>query len=315
VAGIGLLLNPRAKRTAKDPELAGRLARVLGDEGMLRRVSSREELVEAVSDFRRAAIDMVAIAGGDGTNHVTLSGLVEVYGEGQLPAFAMLRGGTMNTVANSFGVPRRRPEALLASVMRSYARRAIRPMRFVEPNVMRVGEHFGFIFGTGAIYGFIAEYNSVDERSPLWAAKVLARGAASAFVNGEAVKRIVQRWHGSVRFDDGSAFPEREYLTVGASTCGQIGLGFKPFYRSGELPDHVHMLGIHTNPVGLVRGLPSVWRGHSLGGERTYEKLTRRATLESSSGVVPYTLDGDVYQHDGALEVSAGPRVRVVVPD
>ncbi len=314
MAGIGLLLNPRAKRTAKDPELSYRLKRVLGDAGIARTPRSFAELGEVVTDFKRLGIELVAVAGGDGTNHITLSGMVAAYGKSQLPLFAMLRGGTMNTVANSFGIPRQRPDKLLARCVRAYRRRALTPLRFVEPNALKVGNHYGFIFGTGAIYGFIAEYSRREERSPAWAAQVLGRAIASSVVGGESIQRVGQRWQGQVRFDDGAAFPERDYLTVGASTCSQIGLGFKPFFRSGEHSDRFHILGIHASAGQFIRGMPNIWRGRSLGGDRTYERLTDRAVLVPTHGKVPYTLDGDVYEHEGELEVSAGPRFRILIP-
>jgi len=314
MAGIGLLLNPRAKRTARDPELSYRLKRVLGDAGIARTPRSFAELGEVVTDFKRLGIELVAVAGGDGTNHITISGLVSAYGSTELPLFGMLRGGTMNTVANSFGIPRQRPDKLLARYVRAYQRRALKPLRFVAPNALKVGHHYGFIFGTGAIYGYIAEYSRRQDRSALWAAQVLGRAIASSVVGGDSIQRVAQRWHGQVRFDDGAAFPERDYLTVGASTCSQIGLGFKPFFRSGEISGRFHILGIHASPAQFIRRLPRIWQGRTLGGDRTYERLTERALLVPTHGNVPYTLDGDVYEHRGPLEVSAGPRLRILIP-
>ena len=116
-------------------------------------IQDRSPIGERYADFFEQAcgmlgIELVASAGGDGTNHQTISGLVHTYGDAKLPYFAMLRGGTMNTVANSFGIPRHRPETLLSLYQQAYARRSIRPMRFVERNVLRVADHCGFIFGT-----------------------------------------------------------------------------------------------------------------------------------------------------------------------
>jgi diacylglycerol kinase family enzyme len=314
VPGIGLLLNPRAKRHLRDPTLADRLARQLDGEGVVRSAQTLDELAEVVEDFKRLGVELVAVAGGDGTNHVTISGLAEIYAGAELPYFAMLRGGTMNTIANSFGIARARPEKLLARYRRAYAERAVRPLRFVEPNVLQVGQRYGFIFGTGAIYGFIAEYNQREDRSPAWAAQVLGRAVVTSVTGSGTAQRVSQRWEGKVRFEDGSVFPNGSYFTVGASTCGQIGLGFKPFYRSGELPDRFHMLGIHCSTTTFVRSLPRIWRGKTIGGEHTYEKLTERAVLIGNDGRVPYTLDGDVYEHVGDLEVSCGPRIRIVIP-
>jgi len=314
VPGIALVLNPRAKRHQADPGLADRLARQLDSDGVVRTARTLDELNDVARELKKLRVDLVAVAGGDGTNHVTISGLVQAYGDATLPYFALLRGGTMNTVANSFGIPRRGPEALLAQYQRAYARHGWQPMRFVESQVLRVAERYGFIFGTGCIYGFIAEYNRRAERSAAWAARVLSTAIASSVVGGEAIERVAQRWKGAVRFADGTAFPDRDYLTIGASTCGQIGLGFKPFYRSGQLPQHIHVLGIHASPGAFIRGLPRVWQGKSLGGERVYEKLCKIAVLEPRADSVPYALDGDIYEHAGPLEVACGPQIRIVIP-
>lgn len=312
MAGIALLLNPLAKQHSRDPRLADRLARVLGDEGLVRYAQTLDQLGAVVEELLARSIDVIAIAGGDGTNHAVLTQVARVYGGRPLPHVALLRGGTMNTTANSFGIPRKSPEELLARAKRAYQQRTVTPMRFVEPHLLRAGDHYGFIFGTGAIYGFIAEYNRRPVRSAAWAAQVLATAVASSLVGGDTIRRVAERWEGTVRFDDETAFPERDYLTVGASTCGQIGLGFKPFYRSHERAEHLHVLGIHCRPSEFITGLPRIWRGVPQGGERTYEKLCRTATLVPRYDDVSYMIDGDVYVHRGELEVACGPRVRIL---
>jgi len=87
-------------------------------------------------DFRHLDIDVLGISGGDGTNHVTITGFLDVYGSEQggggttptpLPQIAFLRGGTMNTVANSVGIQHGKPEGLLSRLARAYAERATLP--------------------------------------------------------------------------------------------------------------------------------------------------------------------------------------------
>lgn len=314
MVGVGLLLNPRAGQHMRRPAIAAQLRSQLRDGGVVHEAGSEGELREAAEDFKRQGVEVLAIAGGDGTNHITITGLVDVYGSTPLPALALLRGGTMNTVANSLGIPRRGPEALLARTLQSYARRRSEPMRLVQSPVLRVGRHCGFIFGTGAIYGFIREYSKNPRPNPMWAARVLGQAVASSALGGETIRSVARRWRGRVEFDDGSAFPNGDYLTVGASTCGQIGLGFKPFYRSGELPNRFHMLGIHASARSFIRGLPRVWMGTTLGAKRTYEKLARRARLIPEGDVVQYMIDGDVYEHHGPLDVSQGPTLSILVP-
>ncbi|MBI4956953.1 MAG: sphingosine kinase [Myxococcales bacterium] len=314
MSGIGIVLNPRARRNVQDPDAPLRLAHQLGDDGLVKIARDRAELARVAEDFKRIGIEILCIAGGDGTNHVTLTGFFEVYGATPLPIVSLLRGGTMNTVANSLGIPRRSPEQLLHATRRAYARRSRLPLAFVEHNVVRAGANYGFIFGTGAIHGFISTYSDHPEPSPLWAAQVLARACAGAFTRGATLRRVAARWEGRVVFEDGASFPERDYLAIGASTVGQIGLGFKPFYRNGQLPDHFHMLGIHCSAGTFIRSLPRVWRGIGLQPKHNYERLVQRAVLMPRHGVTGYQLDGDVFDHPGELEVAIGPRVRILRP-
>ena len=314
MAGIGLLLNPRARRNQKDPALRDRLTRQIQDHGVVRHAGDLDALRRAAEDFKALDIDLLVVGGGDGTNHVTIRGMLEVYGDAPLPMLGLLRGGTMNTVANSLRIPRRSPERLLSRYLKAYLARAQTPLPIKKTHVMHIGDRYGFIFGTGAIHGFIAEYSRREIRSAAWAAQVLSRSVASAAVGGETIQRVGARWMGRVRFADGSAFPDRDYLAVGASTCAEIGLGFKPFFQSATHPGKFHMLGIHGSPAELVQVLPRIWQGKALGSEYAYERVTDHAVLEPRYGTVAYTLDGDIYEHEGELEVRTGPRVSVLVP-
>src|SRR4029077_4419067 len=142
-------------------------------------------------DFRKVEIDVLAISGGDGTNHVTLTGFLDVYSGAVMPRVALLRGGTMNTVANSVGVGHGRPEGLLARLVREDAKRGAVELENVERYVMRVAPRqggkndFGFLFGTGVMRGFLAEYYRGGQPSPLAALTTLARAVGSALVGGE----------------------------------------------------------------------------------------------------------------------------------
>jgi diacylglycerol kinase family enzyme len=314
MSGIGVVVNPRSRRNQRDPGAASRLARQLGDHGVVRTAGSIDELYRIAEDFRRLSIDVLGISGGDGTNHITLTGFIDVYGGSALPQIAFLRGGTMNTVANSVGVRRGRPEGLLERLVRSYAARTTAPLKDVERHVMRIGDHYGFLFGTGAIHGFLAEYYRDGEPSPAVAARTLFRGIGSAIVQGPMVRRMCAPFRGSVELEDGTVWEERDYFAVGAGTIDQIGLGFRPFPRYGEAPSSFHLLGIHTSPVGFVADLPRIHRARPMREGKTYEAVVSRALVRSTEAPLKYMVDGDLHEVRGReVELSTGPRVRIVV--
>ncbi len=311
MAGIGVVLNPRSRQNRRDPGAASRLARTLGDNGIVRTAQTREDLARIAEDFRRLKIDVLGISGGDGTNHVTLTGFLEVYSDEPLPPIAFLRGGTMNAVADAVGVPKGRPDGLLASLLARYNDRMTTPLRIVERNVMRIGDRFGFIFGTGVIHSYMSVYYQHPEPNPLHAAKTLFT-ACKNVVLGRPTP-VAKRWEGRVEFPGVTSFPERDYLCIAAGTIDQVPLGFRPFYRADHVPGTFHMLGIHTTALGFVRNLGRIWRARPMGEKHTYECVADHAILHASSGVVSYILDGDMHEHRGPLDLRAGPRVQIVV--
>jgi diacylglycerol kinase (ATP) len=321
MSGIGVVLHPKSRRNLRDPGAALRLSRRLGDHGVLRTAASVEELYRIAEDFRRVDIDVLAISGGDGTGHVTLTGFLNVYGGHTMPHVALLRGGTMNTVANSVGVRRGRPEGLLGRLVLAYAQRAIAPLAGVERHVMHVKPleggrgseaHYGFLFGTGVVHGFLAEYYRDGEPSPLVAARTLARGIGSALVRGEMIRRMAKPFRGSVTLDDGTVWEERDYLAVAAGTIEHIGLNFKPFYRYDQRPSAFHVLGIHASPVGFVQELPRIHQSRPMRPDKTYDALASRMVVRSADGRMRYMIDGDLHESSGPVAVSIGPRVRLV---
>jgi diacylglycerol kinase (ATP) len=342
VPGIGVVYNPRSGHNLRNPRAAKRLARTLGDHGVVREAASLDQLYRVAEDFRKLEIDVLGISGGDGTNGVTITGFLDVYEGSALPQIAFLRGGTMNTVANSVGVRRGRPEGLLDHLIRAYVERTSRPLQDVERHVMRIGpargrgtgatgstgsdddapasvamppmaDKYGFLFGTGVVYGFLAEYYRGGQPNPVIAAKTLLRGVGSAMVGGEMIRRMAAPFRGRVELDDGTWWEERNYLALAGGTIDQIGLNFRPFHRFGEREGAFHLLGITASPVGFVTQLPRIWRAAPMTPGHAVEATPRRVTIHPAKSRVEYMVDGDLHACDGPLSVEVGPRVRIVV--
>jgi diacylglycerol kinase family enzyme len=326
MAGIGVVVNPKSRHNLRHPGALPRLARSVGSLGTVREARTIDELHRIAEDFRRDKIDVLAISGGDGTNTVTLSGFVHVYGGAPLPDLALLRGGTMNTVANSVGVRHGSPEHLLTSLVRAYAakadglRRAERRLLCVSDVSARGGParalpQYGFLFGTGVMVGFLAEYYATGNPSPLVAAGTLARASASALVAGPMIRRMAAPFRGTVALADGTVWEERDYLAVAAGTIAHIGLAFKPFYRFGEGHERgaFHALGIHASPLAFVAELGRVHAGHPMRPGKAHEALSARMLIRSASGTVNYMVDGDLHAAAGEIEVTIGPRVRLLI--
>jgi diacylglycerol kinase (ATP) len=317
--GIGLILNPKSRRHAGDPAAEARFAGYLGSDGIVRTARSVDELRHIAEDFRERDIDVLAIGGGDGTTHVTLGPFLEVYRDRPIPKLALLRGGTMNTVANSVGVPHGTPDQLVRRLVQTYRRGDATEIAFEERHLLRVTAsdepraHYGFLFGTGVTHGFLAEYYRHANPTPLAAVEVLLRCAASALVGGATIRRMAEPFRGSATLEGGSSWPARNYLALAAGTIAHIGLGFKPFYRYRDRPNAFHALGIVASPGAFVRELGRVRRGQPMRPAAAYDAVTSRLVVHGKTKPIRYMIDGDLYDASSDLVVSVGPLVRILV--
>jgi hypothetical protein len=287
------------------------MARRLGDRGVVATPRSVDELHRVAEAFRAQRIGILGIAGGDGTNQVTLTGFRTVYGASPLPTVALLRGGTMNTLANAVGVPAGRSEGLLDRLVRAALEAP--PLPVVERNTLDVNGRLGFLFGTGIVYGFLREYYDTGAPSPWTAARTLARCVGSAFVGGPMIRRMMDPVHIAVDHGRGDAagWAERAWLSVAAGTIADIGLGFRPFHRYAEREACFHLLGIHTGPVGFAVDLPRIHAARGMRGDKCMDALTAEGRLRFASGQGRYMLDGDLFEEPGEVTVKLGPRVRI----
>jgi diacylglycerol kinase family enzyme len=286
------------------------LARKLGDHGVVAAPRSLDELARVAEDFRRQRIEVLGIAGGDGTNYVTLTGFAQVYGAEPLPTVALLRGGTMNTVANSLGLPKGRTDGLLDRLVLRYLETPALPC--VEQWTMEVDGKLAFLFGLGVVPAFLHEYYATGAPSPWTAVKTLARGIGSAVIQGAMVRRMTRPVDVEVVTDTGEKWPMQPFFSVAAGTIEDIGLGFRPFHRAHEVRGAFHLLGIRTNAMGFVTDLPRIHRALPMSEGKSVDAIVRRAVITSRDETMRYMIDGDIVDHpNNQLTIALGPAVRI----
>ena len=121
---------------------------------------------------------------------------------------------------------------------------------------------YGFLFGTGVVHGFLAEYYRHGEPTPLVAAKTLARGIGSAVVGGEMIRRMARPSAGAVELD--GRHERGPSATTSPSPRGRSrtsACNFRPFYRYAERPGHSTSSASTPRPLSFVRELPRIHRG------------------------------------------------------
>jgi diacylglycerol kinase family enzyme len=308
VPGIGVITNPRSRMNQRDPSSMRRLGYLIGSRGAAEATRSLDDLYRVAEEFKAADIDILGINGGDGTIHHTITACVKTFGEKPMPLVAILRGGTMNTIANSYRI-KGSSSALLFEVLDKYHNNE--PFDVFEKEILAVGDKYGFIFGTGVIYNFLEAYYGTGRPSPSEAAKLVLRAIGSALVGGNLVKQLTRRFRARVTVD-GDVWARDDFMSVAAACCEQAGLGFKPFYRWNE-PGAFPLLGIHVpSPLGFISELPRVFRGRPMRRDKTIDQMAPEVLFEHDR--LEYVIDGDRYIADGSLRVRVGPRLRFIRP-
>ena len=311
--GIAVVSNPRSRQNRQDPALSGQMSYMLGKKGKVAQPRDRAELVEQARQFREDGVDIVAVNGGDGTLHVVLTAFIEAYGNDPIPPVAILRGGTMNTIAGGLGVRGSPAEILSALLLRFHTEQ---PMPLAERSILRVegGEkpEYGFLFGNGILSNFLEEHYAVHEPSPFTAAMLFGRAILSALVGGALIQRISRPADCEVEVD-GHTWPSKRYLTVAAGSVDDIGFGFRPFYESLRHPGRMHALGFACGPVALVKSLPRIRMAMPIEDPEIYSAVPTRMVLRAERPI-PIMIDGDFHPAGQVVTVETGPRVRFVLP-
>lgn len=306
-----LIVNANAGATRRNPRLPAQLRAAAGGRAELFVTHDADELSRTAAALAARNTRLVGVVGGDGTASTTLTALWRAYGEQALPDIAFLRGGTMNTVAQSLGISWRPSVQLLRRALRSW--QGPRQPRYVERPALQVGDRLGFLFGTGMMYGYLAEYYERGHGQPtrITAARVLGTSVLSALVGGRTFERICGQDNLEVHHE-GGIWESRNYITVGAGTVAQAGLGFRPFYRASEDDKRFHLLAIKGGGMQIAGDLPSVWLGRGMRPETAYETTTAWAELRSSRGPFGYFVDGDLLMAGSRLRLQRGPLFRIL---
>jgi diacylglycerol kinase family enzyme len=308
--GIGIVTNPRSRHNLRDPERMRTLGYILGNRGSCVPTKNLDDLYRVAEEFRHEKIDILGINGGDGTIHTVLTAFIKTYGaHGEpLPKVAILRGGTMNTIANSCGLKTPAGKALLELVERYHAGG---DFTTVSRQTMQIGDQYGFIFGNGLIYNFLETYYEGGNASPWKAFKVVSKGVLSSFVNGTLSQRLFRRARGMVHVD-GQVWDRDDFTSIACGTVNQIGLGFTPFYRAYENPGTFVALGIHCSPLSFCGELPRLWLGKPMRRDKVIDAVASEMVIESD-GTHGYTIDGDAFDGVPELRITAGPAIKLIV--
>ena len=307
--GIGVISNRNARLNKLSPKIKDRLTFIVGRSGEVASTGSLDDAHEAARAFKAAEIDIVAISGGDGTAHRTLELLLEVYGDKPLPPILLLPSGTQNMIPSSFGIRGSSVSNMLLALAR-YRHNV--PLRCVMRNLLKVNDHYSFMFGVGVAPRYLAMYYQGGETTPLGAAKLLGKLILDALRHGTLHQDMIRPIPMEYQLDDGLR-RSASFHTLFCSFIEELSLRFRVFPRAGWDRSLFEAVMVDAPALQVACALHRIWAGSGRpipGGCRT---MARRLELRLEQPE-PYTLDGEVYPPTDRFTISAGPELRFVVP-
>ncbi|MFH1017526.1 MAG: diacylglycerol kinase family protein [Pseudomonadota bacterium] len=304
---VALVANPHSRKARRDPKYLEKLERAFGERGLFVSSPAAGALSQVMADVFRARPSVLFISGGDGTLRQCLTHLIAAYGDEPLPKIAILRGGTMNTVATSLGI---RGDAItqLKAILDRRDRRV--PATIVRRRMLSVNRHNGFIFGLGGFARFIEHYDAQNP-TPFVAFKLLTRTVLSTIAKGPLASFFFQPFTAHVWRDGKPWLPETTVTNISASSIRHIGFHFKPFYGAEE-DGSFGVLVFRELPRRLILHLPRLFLGHAVADPSFLQVPAKSLLIKVGTPMRPM-LDGDILKADTSFEISNGPELELVV--
>lgn len=300
---IGVILNPHAHGVRRRPGMRERLSAILGARGEVLETRTPDDLTSAMRRLSERGAQIIATCGGDGTNLSTVTELVRTFGASHLPTFAILRGGTVNTIAENLAV-RGRPEELLARLL---ARLDSGVLSTRGQDLLRVNELYGFLFAAAMGARFLEAYYARAQPGPAWATFLAARTVASSLVGGPFSRWLFSPVELELEVDGRieRAVPRPRLLL--ASTVPDVGIGMKVTWQAGLQPGRFHLIASRLPTAKMALQLGRVRAGRPLAGQPHLDTLAERAVLRFSQPE-SFTLDGELFR-EREIALAIGPRL------
>ncbi|MFQ5698158.1 MAG: diacylglycerol/lipid kinase family protein [Myxococcota bacterium] len=315
---LAVVVNAHAGRVRRAPGLHERLTRLVGA-SRLAWTTTAEEAAAALPELREAGVDALAIVGGDGTVTGTLTPLLRAWNDESkdLPAIALLAGGTINTIARGLGAsgpPDRALERLIAegpSRVRPLECLAVRSAADGAASGCEPPPRYGMIFGLGVVARWLERYYASAARGPGAAAAVVARSVGSILIRGALARDLFAPFEAKLETDQ-VAIDTMQISGLAAGALPEIGLGFRPFFTAGKADGRFHWIWTDTPGPALLLEMPAARLGRALPGGALRHGSTSRLSIRLSRPE-SFTVDGDLFGPSDALDLTVGPELRLLV--
>jgi len=309
LAGIGIISNPHSKLNRKNPQRHGYLTYLAGQEGHVAVTRSLTELEDVAQGFKRTGVKLVAINGGDGTISHTITALIKAWDKDPLPKIALLRGGTINVLAENLGI-KGSPEEILYRLIEEHYSAQIN--KTVKIHTIEIEGRYGFLFANGVCANFLQEFYK-NKSGPLGSILLILKIAIARFINKDYFRNIVHEFETSI-FSEGVCLskPHQSLATL-AATIKKMPLGPKIFPKAGKLGEEIQCISYVCPPLEAIF---KITKDVLLTPNRASDVKICLSSREFDIFTNPragYTLDGELYPGSDKVTIKLGPEIEFVI--
>ncbi len=267
-------------------------------------VRTPQDVLEALTDFARRGVDLLAVNGGDGTVQAVLTTLFHHRPFEIRPLLSVLQSGTTSMTARDVGFSGSRVRSL--KKLFKWAATGEGNPRVIERPVLQVlapghQTRYGMFFGASAIYQgiqyFHRKLNTRGLRGEIGPGLTILRFLWSAARQGSD---FIPPIPVSIAMDD-SPPQQFDSFVVLVSTLERLFLGLYPYWGNESGP--LHYTAVRARPRYLLRALPSILRGrrgpYGTPDNGFYSHNVHEIKLNLDSG---FTLDGQLYRPENQQE-------------
>jgi diacylglycerol kinase (ATP) len=309
----GILINPTSRRNKKHIreiiQVAENCPRM-----HCRVTDSPDDVSSGLAYLANKSVDILAIAGGDGTVSKVLTHLLSEQPFESLPLIAIIPGGTANMTGGDVGL-----KGSVLSVMQrlcawlelksGQASVQRRPILRVQPGINQAAS-YGMFFGAGAIVSGINYTNENIHSRGLKSELSLGMGLVrSMWGISRMDPRFIQPTDMTISVDGKPHDPQQSVTLMLVSSLERLFLNMHPYWgEENGKPLHVTVV---RNPANrFLRTLPSVLRGKPnrhltpAMGYVSYNAETVSLRFDGS-----FTLDGEIFSANserGPVNISNG---------
>lgn len=310
MSGIGLITNPFARGSKKDSRLNARLWYLLGNQGVFKETKSLSELSDACESFASQRLNQIAIVGGDGSIGLCLTQIAACYHKQDLalPEILILRGGTVNVMAQNLGIFGS-PEEILKDYLAARSHPELID-RVSFPSLC-AENRLGFLYADGLAAQFLGEFYK-EKGHGVKAALLLGKALTSAVTNGifsDFFPKMMKPRSLALEVDSTPSVSQTNNSMILVSTLPKMPFGPQIFTKIVNQECKAEILTFEmTQSMDYAKGLFQAFMSGSFTSS-DIKKFEMHEKVTFKFQEIPwYSLDGELIESESSqLKIEVGP--------